>query len=369
MTDNQIAARDAALAALPSEYDASEGSVFWNMISAMAMPCGDILDMIDAAMEQKDPANLEGDELDLFVSRYGLTRHPGAAATASLTVTLDDLTASVEIPGGTLFETESGLQYAADYDFPEVQNGGSITVTALENGAVFNVDANTITVVPIAIDGVASVINQTEATGGIDTESDGELFERWCVQVGYVQTGYNKAWYEAKALDIEPVGYAKCYASGETVGDSTVPANYVYVIVLDSGNEPLTEDALASVQNALDPGAGGVGAGIAPPTAHCQVVNGTTLDVTIGIDTLTIDGAYTAQDVKDSVLDLLQQMMGGLSPGDTIYYSQLISNAMAADGVVNVDGLTVNGGTSSIKMAYNQVPRLAEVTYGTVTAV
>lgn len=170
-------------------------------------------------------------------------------------------------------------------------------------------------------------------------------------------------------MGIEPVGYAKAYAAGETVGDTAVPANYVYVIVLDSGNEPLTEDSLDAVQNALDPDVGGVGAGIAPPTAHCLVVNGTTLDVQIAIQSLTIDGAYTAQEVKDRVEDMMQQMACGMSPGETIYFSQLISSVMAADGVVSVDGLTINGGTSSITMAYNQVPSLSEVTYGTITAV
>ncbi|MDO5548303.1 MAG: baseplate J/gp47 family protein [Eubacteriales bacterium] len=369
MTENQIAARDAALAALPEEYDTNEGSVFWNIVSALAVPCGDMLDVIDTAIEQKDPANLEGDDLDVFVSRYGMARNLGAAAGAVLTVTLEESASVVDIPGGTLFETEDGLQYAADDDFSGIQNGGTITVTALENGEVYNVAADAITVIPIAIEGVESVSNSAAASGGVDIESDGDLFERWQIQVGYIQTGYNKAWYEAKALEMPSVGYARAYAAGETVGSATVPANTVYVIVLDDANLPLDAAALAAVQEALDPSSGGIGAGIAPPTARVVVRNGDVLDVAVSIGTLTIDGTYSAQEVQDGVEDLLQQELGGLQPGGTIYYAQMISAIMAADGVVNVDGVTLNGTAASVALEYDQVATLQEVTYGTVTTV
>ena len=226
MTENQILVRDAALAALPSDYDTGDGSVFWTIVSALAIPCGAILDAIDEAIAEKDPANLEGDDLDLFVAKYGMVRHLGTAAEASLTVTLDDTVTAADIPGGTLFETEDGLQFAADEDFTGVQDGGTITVTSVDNGEIYNVGAGEITVVPIAIEGVESVTNPTAATGGVDAETDGDLFERWQIQVGYIQTGYNKAWYEAKALDIDPVGYARAYAAGEEIGNSAaVPAN------------------------------------------------------------------------------------------------------------------------------------------------
>jgi uncharacterized phage protein gp47/JayE len=369
MTDNQIAARDAALAALPEEYDTNEGSVFWNIVSALAIPCGEIMDMLDDAIEQKDPINLEADELDAFVSQFGLTRHTGAASTAVLTIKLEETVPSVDIPSGTLFETESGLQFAAAYDFTDVQDGEAITVASLENGTICNAEADTITVVPIAIDGVEAVTNPTAAAGGMDAESDGELFDRWSIQVGYIQTGYNKAWYEAKALDMDAVGYAKAYAAGEAVGSDTVPANTVLLVVLDDDNQPLDDTTLAAVQQEIDPDAGGIGAGIAPPTACVEVVSGETVEIRIAIETLAIDSAVSAQSAKEAIEDLLQQAIGGMSPGSTVYYSQVIANIIVAEGVTDIGGVTINDAAESVALAFNQVPQLTEVTYGTVAAV
>ena len=141
------------------------------------------------------------------------------------------------------------------------------------------------------------------------------------------------------------------------------------MVVLDDANEPLTEDTLAAVQLALDPDAAGIGEGIAPPTAHCQAINGTVKDVSIAIENLTIDSDYAAQDVRDGVEDMMQQAMGSAAPGDVIYYAQIISSLMAVDGVKNVSGVTINGAADSLALAYNQVAALSEVTYGSITVV
>lgn len=371
MTEYQIAARDAALAAMPEEYDTSEGSVFWAILSAAAIPWGNMLDIIADAIEQQDPINLDNDDLDIFVARYGMTRELGHEAEANLTITLDTDTAEANVPQGTLFETEDGLQFEAVQDYEGLQDQQQITVSAIGVGLQYNVPADAITVIPVAVEGIAAVTNPLEASGGVDDESDAELLERWQIKVGYIQTGYNRAWYEQQALECDGVGYAKCYAAGETIGSDTVPDLYVYVVVLDEANTPLTEESLAAVQAIMDPDALGIGAGTAPPTAHCLVVNGTVLDVTVSIGSLTISADRTAADIKMDIDDMLQQLMGSTDVGGIVRASDVVACIRAVNGVVDVDlgSLAVNGALDNIVLAYNQSAALAEVTYGTVTSI
>ena len=371
MTDNQLLARDAILNELPDEYDTESGSVFWNIASAIAVPLGEMMDTIENAIAQKDPMVMSGEDLDTFVSGYGLVRESGAEASASLTVVLDADTTAVNIPEGTLFETENGIQFAAIQNYDSVVDRQTINVEAVGIGSQYNVDSDTITVIPVALDGVESVFNTDPAYGGKDEESDGDLFERWQIQIGYIQTGYNRAWYEASALNLDEIGYAKAYAAGESIGDEIVPNNYVYLVVLDTMKAPLDDETLTSVQRVIDPDIGGIGDGIAPPTAHCMVISGTVLTLSVSIEKLSIESSAVADVVKADITDILQQMVQDIEVGGMIRLSDVLAGIKAVEGVVDVDvlGLTMNDSAENIQLAYNQSVTLGGITYGSITSI
>lgn len=361
LTETQTAVRDEILAELPSEWDISTGSIFWNIVSALAVPVGDEVDRLEEAIKLRDPWLMTGDELDIFCRRYGIYRTAATEAETELRVTLDDEVSSVDIADGTLFETEDGIQFAASQDYTGIRTGDLIAVHAVVAGAHGNVAADKITVIPVTAEGVAMVTNPEAATGGSDEEDDIDLLERWQIKVSYRLTGYNKGWYEALALEQPDVGYAKCYAAGETLYDSeTVPSGYVYLVVLDDGRKPLSAERLAELQELLDPAPQATGLGKTPATAFCMVQNGVEVPLTVTISGLKTDGSREAQAIAEAIADFTIERLDNTDVNTTVYTAEIFADAMSVDGVVKLDAVTIDGRTL-YSLKYNEIPTLSKL--------
>jgi hypothetical protein len=86
----------------------------------------------------------------------------------------------VDIPSGTIVETETRVQFTTDKDttIPEGDKSVDVDVTAEVSGADGNVSADTITVIVSTLTGVDSVNNNSATSGGADRESDEVLRAR-----------------------------------------------------------------------------------------------------------------------------------------------------------------------------------------------
>jgi predicted phage baseplate assembly protein len=123
-------------------------------------------------------------------------------------------------------------------------------------GVVGNVGAGTITVPKSSIPYVAKVKNYAPATGGMDSESL-ERAKLRAPQVIQARTrAVTAADYECLALEASrEVARAKCLAAGTKVGDRTVPAGTVLVLLVPrvlEGEKPVAAEQLELTRQIRD---------------------------------------------------------------------------------------------------------------------
>lgn len=117
-----------------------------------------------------------GVSLDRVADNYGITRNAPAQAITDLTITG---TPGYLIQEGTLFKTESGLQYQTGDDLILSASGsGTVIAYATAYGEEYNTPANTIKLQSEPVSDIFTVTNELPVTSGADIESDEELSNR-----------------------------------------------------------------------------------------------------------------------------------------------------------------------------------------------
>ena len=111
----------------------------------------------------------------------------------------------------------------------------NIRAQSQDVGTSCNVDAGTITKIPVSIYGVSAVTNKAAAYDGFDEETDAELLERLLFKVRQPATSGNKNHYIIWATNVDGVGGVKVLPLWN--GNGTVK-----VIITDAENEIASED-------------------------------------------------------------------------------------------------------------------------------
>jgi uncharacterized phage protein gp47/JayE len=110
-----------------------------------------------------------------------------------VTVTLAQPAISdVTIPAGTALSTAGGeANFETDEDLviPTGETAGKVLARCTATGAVGNVPANTVTLMPGATVAIASVTNQFPFVSGADDESDQQMKARFVAYIGSIARG------------------------------------------------------------------------------------------------------------------------------------------------------------------------------------
>ena len=131
-----------------------------------------------------------------------------------------------------------------------------------------------------------------------------------------------------------------------------------------------SSDLVNSVQTAVDPVQNqGVGDGIAPigHVVTVEGVTGTTINVSF---TLTFSGSATWSTVETSVKKAIQDYFDSLAKtwdeqeNLVVRVSQIETKVLNVEGVIDITGTKINGGTQNISLASNAIPVLGVVTNG-----
>ena len=131
-----------------------------------------------------------------------------------------------------------------------------------------------------------------------------------------------------------------------------------------------SSDLVNSVQTVVDPVQNqGVGDGIAPigHVVTVEGVTGTTINVSF---TLTFSGSATWSTVETSVKKASQDYFDSLAKtwdeqeNLVVRVSQIETKVLNVEGVIDITGTKINGGTQNISLASNAIPVLGVVTNG-----
>lgn len=326
----------------------------------------------------KDPNAASGQQLDILMYlTTGTIRAPGTPSTVGLTLNGTDGTV---VPAGSLVESSAnGSEWSTDE--AAIISGGSTTVNATCT-VVGDTQASIgdITKINSPIGGWQSVTNTAVATPGTNKETDAELRERRNRSVALV--GSNQLDNMVSSiLTTEGVRRVSIPENDTNATDANgLPAHSIAPIV-DGGTD---EDVALSIYLKKNPGVLLHPANTPVIVPVTSPVTGNVKDITFSrpdyIDIVIVvdiedDGTLPANAddlVKEAILDyvggdLLDPNCGfngnGFDIGEDVKYSRIytpINQVIGQYGNSSVNTLTLNGGTTNVTIAFNELSRFTE---------
>lgn len=329
---------------IQTDIDKREGSYTSEMVAPTSNEIWKIYDSMNALLPIAFVDETSGEYIDKRVGEVGITRKPGTKAKVSLTLTG---TSGTIVPAGTAFLTAAGLEYETDTDATLTSGTASVNATAADVGEAYNVPAGSIVNQYNSMAGIAAVTNASAATGGTDPETDESLVNRYYAYLQKPATSGNVHHYEQWALEVDGVGAVKVNPLKNGPGT-------VGVLVVGPEKQPVSADVVTACAAHIEENRP-IGASVTVESAA-----GLTIDISA---TVSIDASTTLETVKTDISAAVGEYLKSIAFQDyTLIYNHVGYLLLGIKGVSDYSGLTVNGGTSNLTIAANQVPVLGTVT-------
>ena len=336
------------LEAMPDSYQKTVGFPTYDLLAAAAIPMDAFAQQLSDTERKLDPEELTDAELDSYIlSRSGLERNPATYAEGVLLVT-----GNGTVQAGDLFESGGGVQFVSTQTV-EIIGSGEVPVRCVTPGAVGNLPAGSITMMPVQIAGIVKVTNPAPTAEGYDAETDQAYYDRFILNLQTPPTSGNQYHYRSWALEVSGVGGVQVYPLGHG-------ANTVDVVIIDTEGKPASEPLVQAVQEHIDPGSKGIGEGEAPVGAYCYVSAATALELDLSLTVTAMAGSEEEQ-VTEAIKAAVTAYLKGIAfAQDYVSYAQIAAAILDAPGVQDFENLTVNGGTGNVPVAARQVAVLGE---------
>lgn len=362
LKDFSTIVRDAVTAMQASSsraLDLTIGSILRAVVESAAAVGLWLQGMIVALLATTRASTSTATDLDSWIADYGMSARIAAiGATGNVTFARFTTTTAALIPVGQLLKTADGLQsFAVTVDtsnpaYSATQGGyviapgaASLTVpvAAVAGGIGGNVAAGQITTIAQPISYIDTATNAAAYTNGSNAETDAQLRLRFLAYIA----GLSKATKVAVSYAIQAQAPAASYKIVENAQyGGTTDYGYFYVVVDDGTGSP-TAGFLSTISNAID---------VIRPLAIRFGVFGPILVAAPASMTAIITAGYDPVATKALIQAAVQAYINGLGLGNTLYYTRVLQVAYdASPGVVNITGLTVNGGTSDVVATAQQV--------------
>jgi uncharacterized phage protein gp47/JayE len=258
------------------------------------------------------------------------------------------------------------IEYTVDQDTAFDTSGTlEIAITSKLTGTVTNVPEGSEFILSPPLPGVRGIADAGITTYAIDTETDDAAYLRYQDKINNPDTGGNKndyvRWvmkqFEGRVGAVRPIPRWN--------GNGTVK-----VIIVDVGMTAAEQELVDDVQEYLDPNSQGLGEGRAPCGAQVTVVAATALTINVTANNVVLVGGYSIAAVKAAFEEQLETYLKTTvftyNPGTTtnvsIIYNRISALLFTTEGIINFNGLQVNGGTADIIPSAEQVAKLGTVT-------
>lgn len=332
---------------------------------------------LQRAYNSKDPNKASGIDLDVIAALTGTKRSPGTASTIT-NFLLQGVPGTV-VPAGTRFESRTtGTRWTLNQTWTLDTTGITyVDVTCTTTGPV-EADSNTITKIIDTVPGLTNVNNPAPATPGTDTESDTSLRVKRATAVG--RPGNNQLDSMLGELyAVSGVRRLKIYENDTNTTDVNGLPPHSIAPIVDGGSDTdialgiyLKKNPGVMLYQAADP----VSIDVTSPTYPDMVKTirfsrPYYVDMTVNI-TIKNDGSLPSN-TPDLIREaFLEFAAGGLIPaeygfkvdgfdiGESVPYSTLftpVNKVIGQYGNSYVQSMTVNGGTSNVAIAFNQLSR------------
>lgn len=317
--------------------DVREGSYTNNLVSPTALAIWKLYDSLNALIPMVYVDETSGVYIDKKAANYGITRKTGTKATAVLHFTGIDGKA---VPKGTVFLTVDGLEFVTESAVMITAGAASARAIAAEAGEAYNVPNGGITQQIVSISGLTGVTNEA-AVGGTDPESDKSLMERLYAYLRKPATSGNVYHYEQWALAVDGVGGVKVAPLWNGPGT-------VKVLIVSPAKAPVDQEVVTRCADYIHQNRP-IGATVTVESASALTINVEAI--------ITIESTTTKSAVKEAFANSLNAYLQSIAfEKYELIYNRLAFMLLDIEGVIDYADLTVNGGTSNIAIADNEVP-------------
>lgn len=345
---------------------------------------GALDEVIQQAYNSKDPNKASGYDLDIISSLTGTTRSEGTASTITGAVLTG--VAGTIVPAGTRFKSATtGTVWTLDQTWTLDVTGQAVVDLTCSNVGPVVALANTVTQIMDTVGGLTSVNNPTAATTGTGIETDSSLRVKRATAVG--RPGNNQIdSMLGELFAVEGTRRVKVYENDTNT--STVNADNPYGLpahsispVVDGGTDTDVAMAIYLKKNPgvlLNQAGTPISVTVTSPVYPdnkklIRFSRPIYVDIIVNI-TIKNDGTLPTQTVlqpliRDAIVefaagDLIPADVGfkidGFDIGETVPYSTMytpVNQVIGQYGNSFVQSMTLNGGSSNVVIAYNQLSR------------
>lgn len=303
-------------------------------------------------------------DLDSFMLDFGVMRLPAVAASGLVTFSRFTPTAQAVVPVGATILTADGTQsYTVNLDTTNsaysAALGGyvlapgttsvTVSVTSVNVGIAANAVAGQVALINQPIPGVDTVNNAAGFTNGVDAEGDTALRARFILYLASL----SKATAGAVGSAIASLEQGLTYSFTENVNYAGAAQPGYFFVVVDDGTGAPPSALLSTVYNAID--------AVRATTITFGVFAPVKLTANIAM-TVTTAAGYAHAATASQVAAALTSYINSLTIDADLTFSRLTQIAYdASPGVINVTGVTLNGGTADLTASKLQVVKAGTV--------
>lgn len=332
------------LGKIRDDVDKREGAIVFDMVAGPAQRHELLNYELDAIMLQGFGDTAVGDELERRAKEHGVDRKQAIKARGFVTFRGMN---NAPIPEGTQVFTDFGTAFITLKNGVITDNKADIEVEALVAGEEGNVGIGEITQIPTGLGAVTSVTNNAVFTSGVDEESDDALRERYLLKVRKPITSGNPYHYRLWATSVEGVATARVFPLWN--GPGTVK---VVVIAADGGSPDAS--VVANVAAHIEQER--------PIGATVTVLAIAERPITVSA-TLILAGDLTVADVLDAVTASISAYLLSETDNEVVRYTRVGEAILDVVGVLDYEGLLIDGTNANITFSDEEVPVLGAVTF------
>lgn len=333
------------LARFPDTYDKRQGSVLRDLLSPKAIELAQAYTQMDNVLNLGFASTTTGELLERRASEQGITRKPAVQAEGY--VTLSGAIGTI-IPTGTRLSTddENPIYFTTQSDVTLVTESANVLALAEIGGASGNVVADAITTVIGDLSGVVTVSNVEAFIGGLEAETDEELYDRYMEKVQSPITSGNKYHYISWAKSVPGVSDAKVYPLWNGPGT-------VKVVVINSEKRSPSQSVLDATISYIEE---------QKPLGATVTVGGVT-EVPMNVSaTLTLRSGTDLETARLSIMEQVENYLKSVAfDSDIVRYTGIGNAILDATGVIDYANLQVNGVSANIILESTEVPVIGAV--------
>ena len=340
-TKEQILER--LMADVDDKYDKTVGSFMYDTQKPRAIEDEKIYARIDKIADRAFVKTATGDDLKEKLREVAIEMRTATYSKGMVTIggnPGDIVNAGTKVMSDKLFFTVTTKG--------TIGETGTVDVAAIcdTRGSAGNVPAGAIKAFPVSA-GFTSVINSEAFTGGYDAETEEEARERYYALAKKPPTSGNKYHYESWAMEVSGVGAARCIPKWNGPGT-------VKVLIIDQDREEAEQDLIDAVAEHIEEER--------PVGPTITVMSATPLPISVEV-TLDLQKGYTASAVQEQIEAEITAYLKDIAfEQDSVSLAHIGRSILGINGIIDYENLTINGGTSNIDIAEDEVPTLGVVT-------